>query len=84
MFSRVQTDVLLNVLQNGENKREKSNIGQQTEVWSFNPFFLMDFFIDIDRIKMGLSYYRFTGHIFQSFMFYVPKDYFNLNKQCRP
>ena len=44
MFSRVQTDVLLNVLQNGENKREKSNIGQQTEVWSFKPLCSNGFF----------------------------------------
>ena len=25
----------------------------------------------IDRIKMGLSYYRFTGHIFQILMFII-------------
>ena len=45
-------------------------MGQQTEVWSLNLYVQMDFFIQIDGIKMGLSYYRFTGHIFQIFMFY--------------
>ena len=77
MFSRVQTDVLLNVLQNGENKRGEERRVTLVSKQKFGPltlYVLMDFFIDIDRIKMGLSYYRFTGHIFQSLMFYVPKD----------
>ena len=64
-------------------KEEKSNMGQQTEVWFFNPLCSNRFFTQIDRIKMGLSYYRFTGRIFQILMFYVYKDYFYLNKQCR-
>ena len=29
--------VLLNILQNGENKRGEENMGQQTEVWFFYP-----------------------------------------------
>ena len=57
-------------------------MGQQTEVWFLNPLCSI-FFIQIDMIKMELSYYRFTGHIFQILMFYVPKSYFYLNKQCR-
>ena len=66
-----------------EKIKEKSNMGQQTESLKFNPLCSNGFFIQIERIKIGLSYYRFTGHIFQIFMFYVPKDYAYLNKQCR-
>ena len=44
----------------------------------------MDFFIQIDRIKMGLSYYSFTVYIFQMLIFYVPKDIFTLTNSAFP
>ena len=44
-------------------------------------YVLMGFFkhVHIDRIKMDLSFHSLPN----SDVFYVPKDYFCLNKQCR-
>ena len=60
-------------------------IGQYMEIWLFNPL-CSNGLSHTDKIKIVhcISIKQgFTCHIFKTLMFYIPKDYFYLNKQCR-